>query len=444
MRSFTTRHLASPLAVLCFLLSLTLARGGETARLPGLPQPNPIAIVGATIHTISGPVINGGTILFENGKITGLGTNLTLPANTEVLNAEGKHVYPGLISADTYLGLTEIGSVRASRDYNETGRINPNVRAEVAFNPESELIPVTRANGILTVVTAPRGGLISGLSAMMMLDGWTWEDMTLTAPVALNVQWPAMNISRRTKEVEEEHKKQREKNLAELSSAFRDARSYRTSKLSGRNEQEMDVRWEAMIPMLERRIPVVVWANEVQQIQAAVAWADQEGVRMILGGGNDAWRVADLLKRRDIPVLAGGIHRVPMRRFEAFDEPFTLPKKLHDAGIRFAIISREEAAHERNLPYQAAHAAAYGLPQDEALKAITLYPAQILGVADRIGSIASGKDATLIVTTGDPLEITTRVDVAFIQGRKVDLSSRHTMLYEKYKEKYRRLRGTSR
>jgi imidazolonepropionase-like amidohydrolase len=340
----------------------------------------------------------------------------------------------------------EIGAVRASRDFAETGRINPNVRAEVAVNPESEIIPVTRANGITTFVTSPRGGLISGLSAVMMSDGWTWEEMTLKAPAALEVQWPSMTIARGwwVTKSEEEQKKDRDRALTELAEAFRDARAYMAAKKAegqkGIPHHNTDVRWEAMIPVLEGKVPVVVTATEVQQIQAAVAWAQQEGLRLIIKGGHDAWRVTDLLKRHGVPVLAGGIHRLPSRRFEKYDEPFTLPKKLYEAGIPFAIISEDEAPHERNLPYQAAQAAAYGLPKEEALKAITLYPAQIFGVADRIGSLEVGKDATLIVTTGDPLEIVTQVEMEFIQGRRIDLRSKHTMLYEKYKEKYRRAR----
>lgn len=438
-------HKLTLAATACLLVFLTLTPQASS-QVPAKPQERAIAIVGGTIHPVSGPAIPGGTIVFDKGKITAIGITVQVPEGAEVIGASGKHVYPGLISADTYIGLTEIGAVRASRDHTEAGRINPNARAEAAFNPESELIPVTRANGILTIVTAPRGGLISGTSAMMRMDGWTWEDMTLEAPAALIVNWPAMSISRApwVTKSEEEQRKDIDKSLKELADAFRDARAYmRAKKAAGTRgipHHDTDVRWEAMIPVLERRVPVVVWATDVQQIQAAVAWAERENIRIIIGGGYDAWRVTDLLNRKNIPVLAGGIHRLPSRRFEQYDEPFLLPKKLHEAGISFAIISQEEAAHERSLPYHAANAAAFGLPKDEALKAITLYPAQIFGVADRIGSLEVGKDATLIVTTGDPLEIMTHVEMAFIEGRRIDLGNRHVRLYEKYGEKYRRMR----
>lgn len=414
-------------------------------QIPAKAQDHPIAITGATIHPVSGPIIQRGTILFDKGKIVALGTNVTLPEKTEVIDAGGKHVYPGLISPDTYIGLVEIEAVRATRDNVETGTINPNIRAEVAVNPESEQIPVARANGITTMISAPSGALIAGTSAMLMLDGWTWEEMTLKAPLAMNVYWPRVNISREwwVRQSEEEQKKEREAHVKELANAFRDARSYMTAKNAetekGVPYHNTDMRWEAMIPVLEGKIPVVVWADEIQQIEAAVAWADQEKIRIIIGGGHDAWRLTDLLKHNGIAVLAGAIHRLPDRRFEEYDEPLMLPLKLYQAGIPFAIITQGESAHERNLPYQAATAAAYGLPKEEALKAITLSPAQIFGVADRVGSLDVGKDATLIVTTGDPLEIESAVTLEFIQGKRIDLSSRHTKLYEKYQEKYRRL-----
>jgi imidazolonepropionase-like amidohydrolase len=426
------------------LVSVTTSAFSGIGQMPAKPQEKPIAIINATIHPVSSPLIESGTILFDKGKIVAVGKDIALPQGTEVIDGSGKHIYPGLMSPDTYIGLMEIGAVRATRDFAETGQINPNVRAEVAVNPESEIIPVTRANGITTFVTAPRGGIISGLSAVMMSDGWTWEEMTLKAPAGLCVQWPAMTLRRGwwVTQSEEEQKKERDKALKELADAFRDARAYMNAKKAEQHKgipyHNVDLRWEAMIPVLEGKVPVVVTATEVQQIQAAVAWAQQEGLKLIIRGGHDAWRVTDLLKKYDVPVLAGAVHRLPSRRFEKYDEPFTLPKKLFEAGIRFAIITEDEAPHERNLPYQAAQAAAYGLPKDEALKAITLYPAQIFGVADRIGSLEVGKDATLLVTTGDPLEIVTKVEMEFIQGRKVDLSSKHTILYEKYKEKYRR------
>jgi len=424
---------------LAFLLAFPALASDQ---IPAKAQDHPIALTGGTIHPVSGPPVMNGSILFDKGMIVSIGTSITLPEGTEVIDITGKHVYPGLISSDTQIGLVEIGAVRATRDMSESGRINPNARAQTAVNPESELIPVARANGITMFVSSPTGGLISGTSAMMLSDGWTWEDMTYKAPAALVVNWPRMTTSNAPwiRQSEEEQTKEIAKQLEDLEKAFREARSYERAVMAG-EDIPVDVRWEAMLPFLRRTAPVVVHASEVQQIEAAVAWAVREDLRIVIAGGHDAWRVADLLREHDIPVLAGGILRLPTRRFDAYDEPFTLPKKLHDAGIRFAIISEDDPAHERSLPYHAAKAAAYGLPKDEALRSITLSPAEIFGVADHVGSLDAGKDATLIVTTGDPLEIMTQVEMEFIQGRTIDLTSRHTMLYGKYLEKYNRQRG---
>ncbi|MCI0330746.1 MAG: amidohydrolase family protein [candidate division Zixibacteria bacterium] len=408
---------------------------------PAPPQSRPVALVGGTVHTVTGGELAGAAILFDKGKITAIGRGVSLPAGTEVIDVAGKHIYPGLFDAFTNLGLTEIEEVRATKDVTETGRINPNVRAEVAINPESELIPVARANGVTTAITSPEGGIISGTAAVINLDGWTWEEMTFQAPAALLVNWPQMTPQRGwwVTESEEEQKKNRERNLKELHQAFKDARAYWTAKkaaaLNGKN-LPTDMRWEAMIPVFEGKLPVLVMAGNLQQIQAAVAWAEEEKIKIIIGGGYDAWRAAELLKAKNIPVLVGGTLRTPFRRYEDYDLPYALPGKLYEAGVKFAIYGGGWASNERNLPYHAAMAAAYGLPKEAALKTVTLFPAEIFGVADRIGSLEVGKDATLIVTTGDPLEITSNVELEFIQGKKVDLTSRHTQLYEKYKAKY--------
>ncbi len=408
---------------------------------PAPPQSHPVALVGGTVHTVTGGELAGATVVFDNGKISAIGRDLPLPAGVEVIDVTGKHVYPGLFDALSNVGLTEIDAVRATNDVTETGRINPNARAEVAVNPESELIPVARANGVTTALTAPEGGVISGTGAIINLDGWTWEEMTFKAPAALIVSWPSMTTQRAwwVTESEEEQKKNRERNLKELAQAFKDARAYWTAeKAAAKNGKSIpsDMRWEAMVPVFEGKLPVLVMANNLQQIQAAAAWAEEEKIKIIIGGGYDSWRAADLLKAKNIPVLVGGTLRTPSRRYEDYDLPYSLPAKLHQAGITFAIYGGGWASNERNLPYHAAMAAAYGLPKDAALKAITLFPAQIFGVADRIGSLEIGKDATLIVTTGDPLEITTNVEMEFIQGKKIDLTSRHTQLYEKYQVKY--------
>ncbi len=428
--------------VMALCVSIIPAGASE---IPAKPQDHPIVLTGGTIHTVSGATIENGMILFDKGKIVAVGSNLEIPAGAERIDVSGKHIYPGLVDANSIIGLTEIGAVRATNDIAETGSINANVRAEVALNPESEIIPVTRANGITVAITKPAGGVISGTAAAIMLDGWTWEDLTLRAPVGLVVNWPQMTINRAWWEQrsEEDQKKARDRALDELRNAFRDARAYlkakRAEKTDGVPHHSTDLRWEAMAPVLDGKIPCLVDAEEIQQIQAAVAWAEHENIKIVIVGGYDSWRAADLLKAKNIPVIVNPIHRTPWRRWEAYDDPAALPKKLYDAGIKFCIAGESGASNERNVPYHAATAASYGLPKEEALKAVTLYPAQILGIADRVGSLEAGKDATLIVTDGDPLEIMSNVTMEFIQGKNITLESRHTHLYDKYKEKYHRL-----
>jgi imidazolonepropionase-like amidohydrolase len=278
-----------------------------------------------------------------------------------------------------------------------------------------------------------------------MLDGWTEEDVVLKAPVALVVNWPTMTISRSPEEKrsEEEQKKERDKQLKELSDAFADARAYMVAKKSEEGKgvpyHSTDVRWDAMIPVLEGKVPVFVNANELGQIEAAVQWAKDEGVKLVIVSGRDSWRAAAILKANNVPVIVGPTLDEPTRRWEPYDEAYAAPSKLFEAGVQFAISGEGEAMAERNTPYHAAMAAAYGLPKEEALKGVTIYAAKILGIEAQVGSLESGKDATLIVTNGDPLEIETNVQMEFIQGKKIDLRSRHTILYEKYREKYKQL-----
>jgi imidazolonepropionase-like amidohydrolase len=447
-----TNHLMRPnwlirKACLLALLTVGIARPlAASPEIPGAKQNRPIALVGGVIHPVSGPRIEGGVLLFEKGKITAVGKDVAIPEGAERIDLKGQHVYPGLIDAHTSLGLVEIHSVRGTVDDRETGEINPNVKAQVAVNPDSELIPVTRSGGVLLALTAPEGGLISGTSAVIQLDGWTWEDMTLKADVAMQASWPRMAPMHtwRLDETVGEQLSNRDKSLRAIKQAVADARAYATAKRAraeqGGTPPDHDARWEAMIPVLEGKMPLMIAANETQQIQSAVAFAQHEGLKLIILGGYDAPDCAELLKKYDIPVIVTGVMRLPTRRYDAYDAAYTVPARLHKAGVRYCISGAGRMGNTRNLPHQAGMAVAYGLAREEALKSVTLYAAQILGVADRVGSLAAGKDATLIVTDGDPLEINMHVTQAFVQGRRVDLSDRQKRLWEKYQEKYRRLK----
>lgn len=453
------------LTVLALALFITAPGVPASDQLPGRPQEGMILLTGGDVYTVSGEVIPGGQVLFDKGKIVAVGKELALPelagasstangsdapsSSVKRIDVTGKRVYPGLFAVGTDLGLTEIASVRGTIDTAETGTLNPNARAEVAVNPDSELIPVARANGVLLNLTVPEGGMLAGSSAVMQLDGWTWEDLTLKAPVAIHLNWPrsASARSRRFSQAPtSDQPEQRDQQFKAIEQAFADARAYLAAKKAAASQSsngtsrkvDFDARWEAMIPLLEGQIPLVIAAEEVRQIQQAVAFANREKVKLILFGGYDAPLVADLLKKHDIPVIVNGTQRLPQRADAPYDEPFTLPNRLREAGVRYCLTlsSRHGGADVRNLPYHAGMAAAYGLPPEEALKSITLYPAQILGVADRVGSLAPGRDATLIVADGDVLETPTHIHLAFVQGRQVDLTSKHTDLWNKYRRKY--------
>lgn len=418
---------------------------GAHPELPGEAQTRPIALVGATIHPMSGPAIEGGVLVFDKGRIVAVGEEVEIPEQAEQIELDGKHIYPGLFDAFTDMGLVEINSIRATRDQAETGQINPNVRSWVAVNPDSELIPVGRANGVLLVLTVPTGGLISGQSAVMQLDGWTYEDMTLRPHVGLHVQWPVMApvSSWAVSDSAKKQMEERDETLARLRRAFDDARAYQKARQAAADRHPLDLRWEAMLPVLDKETPLIVTANEIQQIQAAVAFAAEQDLRMILYGGYDAPHAAALLKKHAVPVIVGEIYRLPRRRSDDYDAAYTVPERLRGAGVKFCIsgAGRFGASNVRNLPYHAAMAAAFGLPAEDALRAITLWPAEILGVADRVGSLEAGKDATLFVTDGNPLEAPTQVEAAYIQGRRVDLDNRHKTLYRKYAEKQERLKA---
>jgi imidazolonepropionase-like amidohydrolase len=403
------------------------------------------AFTHAVVHTAAGPVIENATVVVQNGRILSVGKDAA-PAGAQVVDCAGKHLWPGFVAPLSALGLVEVSSVRGTVDDAETGSINPNVRADVEINPDSELLPVARFNGITSAVVVPstdgsRGG-ISGASALIHLDGWTREDMTIQAPLALHVRWPAMGISRSFFETrsEEEQKKDRDQAIKAIHEAFDDARAYAKARgaegKSGVPRHDQDVRWDAMGKALRGEIPVVFHAGALNQIQACLKFADEQGLgNLVLADGDDAWRIAPELKRRNVAVILGPSQELPRRSYEPYDEGMTQAAKLHEAGVRFCISdggSGGNAANARNLPYEAAYAAAYGLPREEALKSITLYPAQIFGVADRVGSIEAGKIADLVLGDGDPLEIETHVEQVWIAGKAVSMENRQTRLFHKY------------
>ena len=393
--------------------------------IPAPQQSETIALTGGTIHTVSDGVIEGGTLVFEDGVITAVGSQVDVPAGARTVDVSGKHVYPGLIDGFSAMGLYEIGQVDVTVDLNELGSFNPNVLPEVAVNPESRHIGTARSNGVLVTVTTPSGGRVPGLSSALQLDGWTWEDLTLESGVALNVNWPNPGD-------EDEY----EEEIREIREIFASARAYRDAHAAD-PDHDTDSRWEAMIPAVEGAAPVVVSADEVRQIQDAVTWAEEECLQLVLRGGRDALYVADHLAEKEIPLLLTSVMSAPGRSWEPYDGAYALPAELHRRGVRFAITGGSSAPYANRLPYEAGSSVAFGLPEEEAVRAVTLYPARFLGIDHRVGSLEVGKDATLLITTGHVLDYLAQVEQAYIQGREIDMTDIHRWFYEKYSEKVR-------
>ena len=405
------------------------------AQIPAPPQASPVALTGGKIHTISHGVIESGTVLFENGVITAVGTDIELPEGTEVVDVTGKQLWPGLIDAYSQMGIYEIGAVNLTVDVNEQGSVNPNVMVERAFNPASRHIGVARSAGIVVSVTTPGGGLVSGQSAAMLMDGWAWDRMTLQAGVGMIVNWPNASQSSYAR------------NLETLRDLFAEARAYRQARMAEESgvasRMDKDIRLEAMIPLFEGVMPVVISANEVRQIQDAVTWAEEEGLRMILLGGRDAHLVTDQLLEHEIPVIITEVLTSPSRNWESFDARYRLPSLLYDAGVNFAIAGIANPANANRLPYEAGAAMSFGLSEEAAVRAVTLEPARILGLDHRLGSIETGKDASILITDGNPIEYATQVEQVYIQGRKSDMQDMHRQFYERYSEKVRQMQPDS-
>ncbi|HVU65320.1 MAG TPA: amidohydrolase family protein [Phycisphaerales bacterium] len=429
---------------------------GERAQAQDLtprskPQGRPVAIINATIHPIGEKAIENGFVLFTDGKINGLGTVGPTTStqweggNWRVIDAKGMHVYPGLIGARTQLGLTEMQAVRASNDLSETGGITPEVRAITAVNPDSTLLPVTRSAGEMIAGVFPTGGPIPGRIGVIRLDGWTVPDMTVRDDAGLVINWPMTRVINAwwMNKSEDEQRKDIDRNLRTIEEMVSGARAYAAAKAAGK-QPSADIRFDAMAGIFagatgqaaDAQKRVFVDAQEYDQIQQAVMMCAKHGLRCTIVGGRDAPMCADLLKRHDVSVIVDGTYKFPRRDDSPYDDAFTLPARLEAAGVKWCLASGEETAHERNLAPVAGMAVAYGLDHEAGLRAITLSAAEILGIADRYGSIALDKSATLIIADGDILDTTTNVTGAFLDGREVDLSNKQRVLEQRYREKY--------
>jgi len=416
-------------------------------QIPGMDQKRPILLKGGILHTVSGDILEEYDILFAEGKIVTIDMQIQPSPETDVYEIYGKHVVPGFIAAYTRIGLTEISAVKQTNDHSEIGEINPNVRANVAYNPDSDLIPVTRSNGVLIVNSTPSSGRIPGQSSIMELDGWTWEDATIKHPAALNINWPSMYIDYSDKKNNE--KKQRDeynKKVRELDELVLNVRAYyhrkNAKERKAEHKQKTDLRLESMIPFIIHNEPVHIKANDIRQIEAAIDWSKKHKLDITIIGARDAWINPELFVKNNVPVIILGVQVTPRRRFEPIHITYKMPAILFEAGVHFCISldpGYPMDGHVRTLPDEVMRAVTWGLPKNQALKSITLSAAEILGIDDRVGSLEPGKDATFFISNSEPLTQTTNPVKAFIQGRELDLSDRQKNLWEKYKEKYRRL-----
>ncbi len=434
-------------------------------------QTHTIYINHATIHTVSGDTIDDGGIIFANGRITsilpsGMVTGFAPGTKVIEIDATGLHIYPGLISPYSQLGLTEINAVRATHDMSETQAMTPEVRATTAINPDSTLIPVTRSNGILLAGIFPTArlnltgdepkGLIPGRASVIRLDGWTTEDMTILPDAGLVVNFPLSRPVRAwwMDETKEDQAAGYNKAIAVLDTFFANAAAYHAARAEA-NTLPIDLRYEAVAGVLPtqvdglanqggglsspRQLPTFFRANDYYQIVGSLSFAATHNLKPVIVGGRDAHLCLDLLASTGAGVILETSFRMPKRDDSPYDDLYKRPQQLQAAGIPYAFMAGDDTAHERNLPYAVAIAIAHGLAPDEALRALTLTPAELFGIEADYGSLEPGKSATLIITTGNPLDVLSNIELAFLDGRAIDLENKQTKLAEKYREKYRQL-----
>lgn len=424
--------------ILIALLILASLTSQAQNPAPARRQERPIALTGATIHVGNGQVIANGTIVFDKGIITAVGDGSTPTTGAEVVSLSGRHIYPGLISPASTVGLQEIGSVRATVDKQEVGILNPNVRALIAYNTDSEIIPTIRNNGVLLTQAMPQGGTVSGSSSVMMADGWNWEDAVLKKDDGIWLTWPnyfARDFDPFDFTTVVRKNERRDEVISALRATFADARAYAAVPAT----TPMNLKLEAMRGLFSGKQNLYVRADYAKDIIEAVQFAKAAGVpKVVIVGGEEANRVVSFLKDNNVPVIVSTLHRLPNRDDEDVDLPYRLPGILQKAGVLVGLSYTDGWWRTRNLPFLAGTAAGFGVSdREEALKMVTSNTAKILGIDSMVGTLEKGKHATLFVSAGDALDMRTNViEHVFIQGRKVDLDDRHKRLYNIYKGKY--------
>lgn len=430
--------------------ALTASAAGET-----------ILIRDADVYPVTGKEMKGVSLLIQDGKIAEIGAKIAVPKGARVVEAKGLRVYPGMIDSGTELGLSEIPSVRETVDTGELGEFMPQLKALSAVNPDSEHFGVVRVNGITTAMTFPSSGgggggrfgggerqLISGQATLIHTDGWTWEDMAVKRSAAMSVAFPSLGgrggrggaIPDSVVEILGQTgvagsaataRRNYEEAIAKLNDFFDNARRYQKAKDAHVADFRTDLKFEAMLPVLAGKLPIAVSAARASTIHDAVLWAKKQNIKIVILQAHEIGKAAADLKAENVPVIFGRVLALPETEDSPYDESFTLPAEAYKAGIKFAFGTFTNE-FVRDIPYQAATAVGFGLPYEEALKAVTINPAQIWGAADQIGSIEKGKVADLMVTDGDPLEIPTQIKHLFIQGQEVSLENKQTRLYHRY------------
>lgn len=437
------RKLGAQVAALYLALILALVPTPVTGQDSGGGSETSFAIVGGTVHTLAGSAISNATVVVVDGRIAAVGTAVIVPEGAQIVDATGLHVYPGMFNAFSAVGLQEINAVPVTNDIREAGDFNPHLSAATAIHPASERIPVTRANGITHVVSAPGAapGGIGGQAVAIHLDGWTVEEMLISRSVGMVLSWPSIQTRQCSPfgcfgptgpfaRAEERY----EEDLDQLRGWLEDGRRYQQAAEGGTALR--DLRLEALGPVLAGDVPLLVIADQARDIRNAVEFAEAESVRIVIVSGQDAWQEAELLAERDIPVLLRATQNVPQGEDDPYSTTFSAAVRLHDSGVRFAMTGWASAGPNppsRTLPYEAANAVAFGLPNDEALRSITRYPAEILGLGDDLGTLETGKIGNLIVTDGDPLQIRTQILHVFVNGRPVSTDNKHKALWERYR-----------
>lgn len=399
-------------------------------------QAQTYAIQGGTIHTLAGESFVG-TVVVRDGRIVEVGPKVQPPAGAEIVDATGKHVYPGMFDAVSQLGLTEVGAVDVTNDSQEQGDFNPHLQAASAIHPATEHIPVARANGVTHTMAAPQGGIIAGQASLVGLDGWTVEEMNIDAGAAMVVNFPSLSARRGFggfgfgaprpwSEVEREYKER----VARLDEWMEGGRQYARAAAAGQATRSLQL--EAMAKVVNREIPVLLEANGERDIRNAVEWAERQNIRFVVTGGREAWRIADWLAEKSVQVILGPSQAMPAGSDPSYDEAYANAGRLNAAGVKIAFATFN-SSDSRTLPYEAAMAVPFGLPREAALEAVMKNGAEMLGLGDRMGTIEPGKIANLIVTDGNPLEIQTQILDLFILGRQVSTDNKHKSLYDKYR-----------